>query len=62
MSNIINSFVSKIFGSKSGRDIKEITPLLDQAKIAFEQIQTISNDELRGYTTGFRTQIQNHTY
>ena len=60
MSNIINSFVSKIFGSKSGRDIKEITPLLDQAKIAFEQIQTISNDELRDYTTGFRTQIQNH--
>ena len=60
MSNIINSFVSKIFGSKSGRDIKEITPLLDKAKIAFEQIQTISNDELRNYTTGFRTQIQNH--
>jgi preprotein translocase subunit SecA len=60
MSNIINSFVSKIFGSKSGRDIKEITPLLDKAKIAFEQIQTISNDELRNYTTGFKAQIQNH--
>jgi len=60
MSNIINSFVSKIFGSKSGRDIKEITPLLDQAKIAFEQIQSISNDELRDYTTGFKKQIQEH--
>ena len=60
MSNIVSALISKIFGSKSARDIKEITPLLEKAKIEFEKIQGISNDELRAYTTNFRSQIQNH--
>ncbi len=60
MSNIVSSFISKLFGSKSARDIKEITPLVEQAKSEFAKIQTISNDELRNRSFEFRKKIQDH--
>ena len=39
--------ISKIFGNKSTKDIKRLMPLVDQAKLDWEQIKTLSNDELR---------------
>ena len=54
MSNFITSFVSKLFGSKSERDIKEITPTLEQIKSEYPKIQSLSHDELRAKTLEFK--------
>lgn len=52
------NFLSKLFGTKSDRDLKELNPILDEIKAAYEQIKDLSNDELRAKTQDFRCQIQ----
>ncbi|MCM1293331.1 MAG: preprotein translocase subunit SecA [Bacteroides sp.] len=42
-----NSFLSKIFGNKSTRDLKEIQPLIDSIKQLGPQMKELSADELR---------------
>ena len=54
-------FFSKMFGgSKSEKDIKEITPLVDQINKHFASYQSISNDQLRNKTLEFRQRIREH--
>ncbi|NVN94712.1 MAG: preprotein translocase subunit SecA [Bacteroidetes bacterium] len=48
---------SKLFGNKSQRDIKEITPLLEATKLAYQSITLLSNDELRTKTQEFKDRI-----
>ncbi len=50
-------FISKLFGSKSDRDVKTIQPLVDKIKSEFAKLENISNDELRGMTTHFKAKI-----
>lgn len=50
-------FLSKIFGSKSDRDIKHIRPLVDKIKEEFAKLESLSNDELRGKTSNFKQVI-----
>ena len=45
-----NDFLSKLFGNKSTRDMKEIQPWVEKVKVAYESIKTLSNDELRAKT------------
>ncbi len=45
-----NDFLSKLFGNKSTRDMKEIQPWVEKVKIAYESISKLSNDELRAKT------------
>ncbi|MBQ8360572.1 MAG: preprotein translocase subunit SecA [Bacteroidaceae bacterium] len=45
-----NDFLSKIFGNKSTRDMKEIQPWVEKAKAAYVNITKLSNDELRAKT------------
>ncbi len=56
---MLNSFLKLISGggTKSGKDIKQIMPLVDQARVEFEKLQHISNDELRDKTTQFKQKI-----
>src|SRR5882724_8465130 len=42
--------IAKIFGSKSEKDIKQMTPLVEQTKKEGENLVSISNDELRNKT------------
>ena len=42
-----NEFMTKLFGNKSQRDLKEITPYVDKIKAVYPSIQKLSNDELR---------------
>ncbi|HPX34457.1 MAG TPA: preprotein translocase subunit SecA [Bacteroidales bacterium] len=51
--NILKSF----FGTKADKDIKEITPVLNDILKAYETIKNLSNDELRGKTISFRKNI-----
>lgn len=54
---MVTNFLQKIFGDKSGRDLKEISPFVSKVKSAFEQIQALSHDELRHKTVEFRKRI-----
>ena len=54
-----NSFLSKIFGNKSQRDLKEIQPIVNKIKALGPQMQGLSNDELRNAITAVRTDIKN---
>ena len=50
-------FLSKIFGSKSDRDIKHIRPLVDKIKEEFAKLESLSHDELRAKTSDFKQRI-----
>ena len=39
--------LSKLFGNKSQRDLKEITPWVERIKAVYPEIDALSNDELR---------------
>ena len=51
------NFLSKLFGSKSQRDLKEVRPFLDAALAVYPEIQALSNDALRAKTIEFRERI-----
>ena len=61
MSNFISSFVSKVFGNKSDRDIKEISPIIEKINTEFQKLQSISHDELRAKTAQFKARIKEYT-
>ena len=51
------NFLSKLFGNKSQRDLKEVRPYLDAALAVYPEIQALSNDALRAKTVEFRERI-----
>ena len=53
-------FLSKLFGNKSQRDLKEITPWVERVKELYPEIDALSNDELRGRTAALRQRIQDY--
>ncbi|MFB2121143.1 preprotein translocase subunit SecA [Parapedobacter sp. 2B3] len=52
------TFLSKIFGSKSDRDIKHIQPLVSKIKEEYPKLESLTHDELREKTVNFRQRIQ----
>jgi preprotein translocase subunit SecA len=52
------SLFNKFFGSKSQRDIKDITPIVNQIIAVYEEIKLLSNDELRAKTAEFKNYIR----
>ena len=54
------NFFKKFLGSKSERDIKAIMPIVNQIHVAYEEIQKLSNDELRAKTKEFKTRIASY--
>ncbi len=54
------NFLRNLFGSKSDKDIETIMPLVNKTKIAFEQFESLSNDELRGKTLELKTRIKEY--
>ncbi len=51
------SFLKKMLGSKSDKDIREINPVLEKIKVVYPLIEKLSNDELRQKTTEFKEKI-----
>lgn len=49
--------ISKLFGSKSERDVKGILPIVDKIKAEFAKLDGISNDDLRAKTIDFKSRI-----
>ena len=53
-----NSFITKIFGNKSTRDLKEIQPIVDKIKALGPEMQGLTNDGLRQKITDVRADIK----
>lgn len=49
---------TKLFGTKSERDLKRLQPYVVKINAAFEQLQALSHDELRDKTQGIKKHIQ----
>ena len=54
-----NEFISKIFGNKASRDMKEIQPWVEKVKAVYPEISKLSNDELRAKTQELKQIIKN---
>ena len=55
------NFLTKIFGTKADRDMKEVQPLLNKTLEAYEVIKDLSTDDLRHKTIEFREAIREAT-
>ncbi|MBO7247874.1 MAG: preprotein translocase subunit SecA, partial [Bacteroidaceae bacterium] len=53
-----NEFISKLFGNKATRDMKEIQPWVEKVKKAYSQYDSFSNDELREKIQEIRNKVQ----
>ncbi len=53
-----NDFLTKIFGNKSQRDLKEIMPIVDKIKAIYPQIAALDNDGLRARTAAIKQQLR----
>ncbi|HNF49437.1 MAG TPA: preprotein translocase subunit SecA, partial [Chitinophagales bacterium] len=60
MLNFLQKGLSKIFGSKSSRDVKTLEPIVQQVNLYFEQFQILNNDELRNKTQDFKARIKEY--
>ena len=55
------NFLTKLFGTKADRDMKELQPLLKKTLAAYETIKDLSIDDLRHKTDEFREKIRKAT-
>ncbi len=53
-----NEFISKLFGNKASRDMREIQPWVEKVKAAYPAISELSNDGLRAASAALREKIQ----
>ena len=54
-----NDFLSKLFGNKATRDMKEIVPWVEKVKAAYPAISQLTNDELRAKTKELQQYVRN---
>ena len=52
-----NDFLSKMFGNKAQRDLREITPYVEKIKAIYPDIEKLSNDELRAHSKAIEQKI-----
>ena len=50
-------WLQKLFGTKSEKDIKQLTPYINKIQEVYPEIEKLSNDELRAKTHQFKQQI-----
>ena len=60
MLGFINKGVAKIFGTKAEKDIKEVLPYVEKINAEFNQLSSISDDDLRAKTTELKQTIADH--
>ena len=60
MAGLLN-IISKLFGNKYDKDVKEITPIIEKINFEFSKLSTLTNDDLREKTSDFKKQITDFT-
>ena len=58
MINLLTKAVTKFFGTKSERDIKEIMPIVEKTKAEYAKLYSISDEQLRQRTAQLKATIQ----
>lgn len=53
-------FLTKIFGTKHDKDIKRILPIVNEINKRYEELQSLSDDDLRAKTAELKARIQAH--
>lgn len=53
----LQTFLSKLFGNKSQRDLKEIKPIVDKINALGPGLKELTNDQLRGKIDEVRADI-----
>ncbi|MCO6493811.1 MAG: preprotein translocase subunit SecA [Phaeodactylibacter sp.] len=56
----ITDSLKKVFGTKQDKDINLYMPVVEEVNAVFEQLKTLTNDELRNKTGEFRARIAEH--
>jgi len=56
--SFLNTVLTKIFGSKYEKDMKEIEPVIAKIKEIYPTIEALTNDELRAHTEALKKQIR----
>ncbi|MCB9298639.1 MAG: preprotein translocase subunit SecA [Lewinellaceae bacterium] len=56
----ITDSLKKVFGTKQDKDINLYMPFVEEVNAVFEQLKTLTNDELRNKTGEFRARIAEH--
>jgi len=51
----------KIFGDKHAKDWKILWPIVEEINREYEKIKSLSDEQLKAKTTGFKERIQEHT-
>ncbi len=50
--------ITKLFGNKAQKDMRAIQPIVDQIKASYEEIDAVSNDELRAHSWALMDKLQ----
>lgn len=56
-SGFLNTVLKAFLGSKTDRDLKELSPIVEKTNQAYQILQSVSNDELRAKTIEFKAKI-----
>ena len=51
-------FITKLFGNKSQKDMREIMPYVEQIKVVFDEVDALDNDALRARSAALMLRIQ----
>ncbi|NNF01307.1 MAG: preprotein translocase subunit SecA, partial [Bacteroidia bacterium] len=60
MLDFVNKTISKVFGSKAQSDLKKLQPVVGLVDAEYQNMDSLSNDELRGKTVEFKEKINDH--
>ena len=54
---MLQTFITKVFGTKSDRDTKALIPIVDEINSIYDTLQTKSDDDLINRTREFKLEI-----
>ena len=58
---MLDSLLKKFFGDKNLRATKELWPIVDKINFIYEELNNLSDDELRNKTAELKQKIQDET-
>ncbi|MDX9848067.1 MAG: preprotein translocase subunit SecA [Tenuifilaceae bacterium] len=57
---VIDTILSKLFGDKAARDLKELAPYLERIKAVYPRFTSLSHDELRAETDKLKQRVRDY--
>ena len=55
--SFIDNVLGKFLGNKSDRDLKAVTPMLEKIRLAWDEVKSVDNDELRRRSAALKERI-----